>query len=177
MSEHELTEEKIGELWDAGEHTYIFFDDLGLHSKNLFSSFARAAYDLGKAARDDDGLTDCEYGDVREGDPVERTFRYAHGTVVTTVGVASRLDQYDCWRDSGGILLASDDAGATYRRKPAKATPPDPEKHPVILDEDGEAHWFDEGYYHRMRDWFPSNPEDFGNDWTPAKIVADTEED
>ncbi|WBL18495.1 hypothetical protein [Citricoccus sp. NR2] len=50
MTEHELTEEKIAELWDASQDKSTFFDDLGKHSKILFSSFARAAYDLGKQA-------------------------------------------------------------------------------------------------------------------------------
>lgn len=173
MTKHELTDEKIEELWNEAHVIRLHLNPEqgeGIALKRA----ARAAYDLGKQAREDDGFIPCTFDEIREGDTVERTVRYSHGTVVTTVGVVDRLDSPSRWVDSIGLRIASDYDDTTYRRKPAKVTPPDPEKHPIILDEGGDA-WAWDGDKLYKQVGVPSlgiYPIVFGNNWSPAKIVA-----
>lgn len=176
MTEHELTEEKIEELWNACKHVVVYYDELAEHYKAVDRSFARAAYDLGKQAREDDGFIPCTFDDVRKGDTVERTFTYPDGAIVTAVGVAHRQGGFGDWRSRDGASLARAGTDYTYRRKPAEVAPPDPEKHPIILDENGDAwFWNGERYSH---EGFSATaaPYTFGNDWTPAKVVAKKED-
>lgn len=172
MTEHELTEEKIGELYGAVKHA--FYDDLIVHSKSHYLALARAAYDLGKAAQGDDGFIPCEVEDIQKGDTVERTVTYEDGEVLILTAVVSHVNVYDYWVDSEGVAIATDDPDSTYRRKPAKVTPPDPEKHPLILDEDGDAWvWRPTAEKYECVDIrTQATPDDFGNAWQPAKIIA-----
>lgn len=176
MTEHELTDEKIEELWGASLRL-LSWRALSGYDQEGWMTYTRAAYDLGKQAAQDDGFIPCTFEDIQKGDTVERTLTHSDGSAGTFTGVAeSRVD--NAWYTQTGRLLASDDYACTYRRKPAPITHPDPEKHPIILDGDGRA-WAvtlvgSGRVYQRLPGFeFSLLPEDFGNDWSPAKIVPE----
>lgn len=177
MTEHELTEEKIEELWNY-QHpapTYFQWATEGDDHAARMMSFARAAYDLGKQASADDGFIPCTFDEIRKGDTVERTFTYPDGSRAVMIGVAWDKDEEGDWITPcmEYLTLRMSLLSITYRRKPATAQYPDPEKHPIILDEDGDA-WSWIGSLYQLIgevDGY-SNPEDFGGDWTPAHVVA-----
>lgn len=173
MTEHELTDEKVKELYaDHQTAHHVPWRTVPDYRKESLIGIARAAYDLGKQASTDDGFIPCTFDEIRKGDTVERTWSY-DGTVNTTVGVAADRPDGFLWKTKEGKNIAGPIYTGTYRRKPAEVTPPDPEKHPIILDEDGDA-WSWIGSLYQLIGEMDGyrNPEVFGNDWTPAHVVA-----
>lgn len=179
MTEHELTEEKIAELWDENHPAPTYFQwvtESGGRAARMMS-FARAAYELGKQAANDDGFIPCTVDEIRKGDTVERTYTSRDGTIISVVGVAHYRDELGDWCSrEGSLLIAAAGTSYTYRRKPAPVVHPDPEKHPIILDEDGDA-WSWIGSLYQLIGEMDGyrNPEDFDGNWTPAHVVAKEE--
>lgn len=177
MSEEQYpTEARIEEWWNR-DSFICSYRDLDLGEMIALERVARAAYDLGKQAREDDGFIPCTFDEIRKGDTVERTYTSRDGTIISVVGVAHYRDELGDWCSrKGSLLIAAAGTSYTYRRKPAEVTPPDPEKHPIILNGAGEEWLWSCDYYYRLDRSGRRTPEAFGSNWTPAKIVAGTEE-
>lgn len=169
---HELTEATIRDWWNDDDEA-CSWKALDLGEMIALNRVAHHAYDLGKqAATEDDGFVSCSPEDIQKGDLVERTSTESDGTIIVTTGVAYGRDKYNWWTERG-CVLSSPNSSDTHRRKPAPTRLPDPEKHPVILDEDGDVWVAKGGFYFLPGNEIGVGPEDFPDDWSPAKIVPE----
>lgn len=171
---HELTEATIRDWWNDDDEA-CSWKALDLGEMIALNRVARAAYDLGKAAQDDGFFPDGNLANVRRGDILRRAW-FAGGVAYTTEGIADQWQSGMYWVTKEGTPIVGGSLLGQIFRKPAEVTPPDPEKHPIILAGNGKI-WQAVG----RRYYVPGvgmgfAPEDFGDKWRPAKIVADTEE-
>lgn len=153
----------------AGEREDIDIQSLGA-SAWLETELNDLRAILDNLPKTDDELTPCTHDEIQKGDTVEWTRKDRDLTRVVT-GIA-HLKAWGAWYTACGEILAPDNRGGTYRRKPAPVITPDPETHEFIFDDDDGTVWrANSSNSHYARHGLNRHPGSFGKDWSPAKVV------